>query len=528
MALRAGDTLVAIDCGVTFPDRAQGVDVIHPSFDYLVEHDEDFEALLITHGHEDHIGAIPYLLEAIDRKLPIYGPPYALALITHRLEEMGRLDMADLRPIDAGRSFGVGDIEVEPFRVNHSIPDALGLILRTPAGVVVHTGDFKIEEHPPDGRAFGLPRLRELGDRGVRLLMSDSTNSDVEGRTGEESDVGDALLDHILDAPERVVVALFASNVYRLDAVLEAARKARRKVCLLGRSVQTHSRIAKKLGFTQSAESLFISAEQAQSTPRSQLLVIATGTQGEPPAALSRLARGHHPNLRLEAGDRVVLSSRIIPGSEIGVFDMINALERRGVEVIHRRTDGGIHVSGHAYRGEQQIMLEAVRPASFMPVHGTYYHLERHAGLARSLGVRDVKVFENGAIVGFGEGGLEEQGRVRTGRVHRHRGVAVSDELLRERELMGELGIAIVSIPLGEHDEPPGYPSILLRGYTDGTDIVELRRDAERYVHHALERELRPRDTDDEIEDCGRRALRRFFRARKTRAPLVIATVVEF
>src|SRR5690606_15624488 len=287
------------------------------------------------------------------------------------------------------------------------------------------------------------------------------------------------------------------------------------------------ARVAKQLGFTKSADSLFVSAEQAQRIPRDELLVIATGTQGEPPAALSRLARGQHPNLRLEAGDRVILSSRIIPGSENGVFDMINALERRGVRVIHRRTDGGVHVSGHAYRGEQQTMLEAVRPRSFLPVHGTFYHLSRHAELARSLGVGDVQVFENGTVIGLGERGLASCGRVRTGRIHRQRGIAVADELLRERELMGELGIVIASIPVGGDDDAVGYPTVILRGYTDGSPVDELRDEAERYLHHALSREVRPQDGFAEIEDCGRRALRRFFRTRKPRAPLVIATAVE-
>ncbi len=525
LALECGGTIVVIDCGVTFPDRGQGVDVIHPRFDYLLENRDRVEAVLITHGHEDHIGALPYLLQELP--VPVYGPPYALALIANRLEEAEMLADADLRPIHAERSFGVGCLEVEPYHVNHSIPDALGLILRTPAGVVVHTGDFKIEDRPADGRPFALARLRELGDRGVRLLLSDSTNSDVEGRTGEEVDVAEVLLEHLRDADERVVVALFASNVYRLAALFTAARTLRRKVCLLGRSVQNHARIARRLGHLPEIDSLLVAPESARDVPRDELLVIATGTQGEPPAALARLAKGNHPDLTLEPGDTVLLSSRIIPGSELAVYDMINALERREVRVVHRRVDPELHVSGHAYRGEQRMVLEAVRPRAFMPVHGTYYHLRRHAALAESLGVPDVRVFENGTIVELGEAGLAPAGRTFVGRVHRHRGIAVSDEPLRERALMGELGVAIIAIPLGRHDDAPGFPTVELRGYTDGTDIAYLRASAERYVRRAFANELRVGDGPDEIEDIARRALKRFFRSRLARAPLVVATVVE-
>ncbi len=525
MAVRCGSTLVVIDCGVTFPNRAQGVDVIHARFDYLLEHRDELEAILVTHGHEDHIGALPYLLSEIS--VPVYGPPYALALVEHRLEEAEMLASADLRPIYANRSFGVGCIEVEPYHVNHSIPDALGLILHTPAGVVVHTGDFKIEDRPPDGKPFALDRLRELGDRGVRLLLSDSTNSDVEGRTGQEVDVADALIARIRDARHRAVVALFASNVYRVSALLRAARTLRRKVCLLGRSVQTHARIAKKLGYVDELESLLVPADAVQDVPRDELLVIATGTQGEPPAALTRLAKGSHPDLRLEPGDTVILSSRIIPGSELTVFDMINDLERRGIHVVHRRTAGDVHVSGHAYRGEQRMVLEALRPKSFLPVHGTYYHLSRHAELARSLGVRDVKVFENGTVIELTDHGLEAVGDVTVGRVHRHRGVAVPDEVLRERALTAELGVAFVAVPFGRDRDFPGRPTVEIRGYADGTDLGDLHLEAERYVRRALGREVRNGDGPDEVEDIARRALKRFFRARGPRAPLVVATIVE-
>ena len=389
MVIECDERAVIVDCGVTFPSREPGVDLIHPDFGYIQEHRDRLDAILITHAHEDHIGALPYLLPLVPG-VPVYGPPYALKHIERRLEEHGL--KADLRPTQPGQSFGVGPFEVEPVRVNHSIPDSTALILRTPAGVVVHSGDFKIEREPVDGQSFGLERLKRAGDEGVRLLLSDSTNIDVEGRAGEEQVVVDTFDAIVRDAKQRVCVAIFASNVHRINALFAAAKKHRRKVCLLGRSLDNHATVSKELGILGNVDALLVSPEMARSIPRDELIIVATGTQGEDRAALGRIARGDHRHMRLEAGDLVVLSSRVIPGHEQQVFDLINSLERQGVQVMHRRTRQGIHVSGHACKEEQRELMQAVRPRAFLPVHGTLYHMRLHGVVQARGGPMEVQI----------------------------------------------------------------------------------------------------------------------------------------
>ncbi|MBK6811722.1 MAG: ribonuclease J [Sandaracinaceae bacterium] len=523
MVIECEGRAVVLDCGVTFPSKEPGVDIIHPDFGYIETIRDRLDAVLITHAHEDHIGALPFLLPLIPR-VPVYGPPYALRHIARRLEEHGQ--KADLRPTRAGQSFGVGPFEVEPLRVNHSIPDATGLILRTPAGVVVHSGDFKIERDPVDNLAFDAERLRRAGDAGVRLLLSDSTNVDVEGRAGEEREVVNALDEIVRDAKQRVCVAVFASNVHRLNAVIRAAKKHRRKICLLGRSLDNHAAISRELGFIPPADALFVSAEMARSVPRSELVVVATGTQGEAAAALGRIARGDHRHLTLEAGDQVVLSSRVIPGHEQSVFDLINSLERQGVIVHHRRSHKGVHVSGHACREEQRELLDLVRPRAFLPVHGTRYHLRLHAELAQAAGVQETLVVENGSIAELDAEGFREAGHVRSGRVYRERGRAVDPAVLSDRELMASLGLVLASLPVGDDGELLGPPKVVSRGlYAHGDkagDAMMLR--AARFVDDEIERY--DAVGIEALEDQARRSLKRFFNRELGKKPLVMATAV--
>ncbi|MCA9535726.1 MAG: ribonuclease J [Myxococcales bacterium] len=523
MVIECEGRAVVLDCGVTFPSKEPGVDIIHPDFGYIETIRDRLDAVLITHAHEDHIGALPYLLPLIPG-VPVYGPPYALRHIARRLEEHGH--KADLRPTRAGQSFGVGPFEVEPLRVTHSIPDATGLILRTPAGVVVHSGDFKIEQNPVNGEVFDAARLRAAGDAGVRLLLSDSTNVDVEGRAGEEREVIDALDEVVRDAPQRVCVAVFASNVHRLNAVILAAKKHRRRVCLLGRSLENHAAVSRELGLIPAADALFVSPEMARSIPRNELIVVATGTQGEAAAALGRIARGDHRHLTLETGDQVVLSSRVIPGHEQQVFDLINSLERRGIVVHHRRTRPGIHVSGHACREEQQELMRLVRPRAFLPVHGTRYHLRLHAELATAEGIAETLVVENGSIVECDDDGLREAGHVRSGRVYRDRVRAVDPAVLTDRELMASLGLVMASLPVDEEGELIGPPKVISRGlYPHGDSAGEaLMARAGRFVDDEIDRydPVGP----EALEDQARRSLKRFFGRELGKKPLVMATVV--
>ena len=370
-----------------------------------------------------------------------------MTLVRERLGNRASRFAHLLNVVAPGDRFRAGPFEVEPYRVTHSMPDCTGLILRTAQGVVVHSGDFKIDEAPTDGEHFDRARLARLRDEeGVRLLLSDSTNAVAGGASGGEQLVADRLEELIREAPHRVIVSLFASNVHRIRALAKAAARTGRKLCLLGRSLDMHARLAEETGYLPNFSDLRIPRETARQVARDRLLILATGTQGEEPAALSRLANDRHPELSLEPGDRVIHSARIIPGNERPVYRLINTLERRGVEVLWARIEPGIHVSGHAHRDEQRELIELCRPSSFLPVHGTYLHMKRHAEIARSVGVSDVLTTENGTIVELGPDGLSHAETVPTGRIHRERGNPVAERVIRDRALLAELGVAVITV----------------------------------------------------------------------------------
>jgi ribonuclease J len=527
MAIEAGGRVVVVDCGVMFPDREIGVDVVHPAFDWLLDRRDRIDAIVITHGHEDHIGGLPYLLR--DVRAPVYGPPYALGLVRRRLEEHDLDVEPDLRDTVPRRGFRAGAIEVEPIRVTHSIADATALVIRTEAGTIVHTGDFKIDLDPTDGEHFDEARLDEIGREGVRLLLSDSTNAWVDGTAGSERAAG-AELDRIVRAcSARVVIASFASNVHRLRAAFATAEATGRHVCLLGRSMRTHVEIAVARGYLRDPGAMLVSPDAAQQVPRRKLMVLATGTQAEPAAALARLAAGDHQSLTLEPGDTAILSARTIPGCELAVVEMINALLRRGVEVRFPSTDPGVHVSGHACRNEQRRMIELTMPRAFVPVHGTLLHMTRHAALAAECGVAERLVVENGAVVSVGDGGTTVAGTTPVGRVHVVAGEEIPDEVLRDRALLGELGIATAVVTLDARGRLVGDPEITTRGVLADEDEPELLADARRYVGGELSGLSGPRiDIDvDAFREAARRALARFFGRALGRKPLTAAVVVR-
>lgn len=520
MAFEVDGRILVVDCGVTFPDRAFGLNLAHADLSYLEDRAQDIEALILTHGHEDHIGAVPFLLEAIEG-LPVYGPRYAITLCRHRLEEWEddapRDTFVEVAP---GETLELGPFRVEPIRVTHSIVDATAVAIHTPVGVIVHSGDYKIEEPAPDGDEFDRARFESLGTSGVRLLLADSTNSLREGRTGTEASVRAALTRHIVDAPHRVCVAIFASNIHRLRSLFAIARDAGRRVCLLGRSVRRHVELATETGHLDDVSSLLVHPDDAPDIPRSQLLIIATGTQGEPPAALPRLARQAHPTVRLEAGDHVLLSSRIIPGHELGVFDLINQLERQDIRVVFSRVDPQIHVSGHARRDEQRTLLQLTRPRAFVPLHGTRLHLQSHAQLAREAGVEDIAIIENGDVLELTADDMRVVDRIETGRVIRDgQGDVVTPALLRDRQLLAELGFAAVVVELDRAGRVIGDPSIVTRGFCNEAEERELLPDAQRSVRDAVESAAR-RDIPTDLGEVAGVALKRFFGRRVGRRPL--------
>ncbi len=444
LALEQDGQLMLVDCGVTFDDRGLGIDVVHPEFRALDEWRDRIAGIFVTHGHEDHIGALPYLLARHD--VPVWAPPYALGLIRERLGEHEILAHARLIPTRPRERYAVGPFQVEPIRVTHSIADATALAIETAQGTVIHTGDFKFDETPPDGEHFDEARFAELAARGVALLFSDSTNIDAAGPTGSEQGVGDVLHGIVAEAKGAVVVSLFASNVHRLRLLGEIAQRTKRKLLLLGRSVKRHAGVARDTSYLDWPSDLVWPADRAGELPRERILGLATGSQAESRGALARLARGDYPGLDVGPGDTVVLSARTIPGHEPAVYSLMGALLRRGVHLRSWATDRGVHVSGHAHRIEQRRMLELVRPRAFVPVHGTRHHLERHAALARELGVGSVAVLENGDVATLAEGAITKTDRVESGRCYAAFGRELPKSVIKERLALAAEGACAVSV----------------------------------------------------------------------------------
>ncbi|HEX6765698.1 MAG TPA: ribonuclease J [Polyangiaceae bacterium] len=464
LAVEQRDGLVIIDCGVGFPDNDLGIDVILPDFGWILERASRVHGVFLTHGHEDHIGALPYLLRHL--RTPVWGPPHALGLVRRRLAEHDfSASELDLREAVAGKTYGVGPFSIEPVRVAHSIVEASALCLATAAGTVVHTGDFNLDPDPPDGEPTDEARLASLGDAGVALLLSDSTNVDLAERPGSERGVAEAVERLAENATGRVFVALFASNVQRLITFGAMAERLERKLCLLGRSLEAHAGVAREIGRVAWRSDLVVSPEQAEKMPRERVLVLAGGTQAEHGSAMRRLSLGAHPALRVEAGDTVIFSSRAIPGNERAVFGMMNDLLRLGARVHSRATDPAVHTSGHPGRTELERMLALVRPRCFVPVHGTLHHLLRHAELARRLGVSDAVVVEDGTPVVCDGRKLAKEPAVRHGKVMVAKGgEALSDDALRGRAELGRSGIVVVALGFDAGKREPTSVSVVAKG----------------------------------------------------------------
>ncbi len=478
LAVEQRDGIIVVDCGVTFPEHELGVDVVHPDFRWLLERAARVHGVFLTHGHEDHVGALPFLLREL--RVPVFGPPHALGVARRRLEEHDLPPKElDLRPVHAGETHAVGPFSVEPVRVAHSIVEASALSLGTAAGRVVHTGDFNFDPDPTDGEPTDSERLERLGDEGVALLLSDSTNVDVPEKRGSELGVALAVEELASRATGRVVVAMFASNVQRLMSFGPLAERLGRKLCVLGRSLDMQVAVATEIGRLRWPSHLRISPEQARDLDPAQLFVLAGGTQAERGSALRRLASGEHPAFCLVPGDTVILSSRIIPGNEREVFAMQNDLLRLGVSLHTRVTDPDVHASGHASRSEQRRMLELVRPRAFVPVHGTLHHLLAHAALAREAGVGSVAVVENGTPLVFDGHGLRREPEVPHGAISVALGGApAGPATLKERAELARSGVVVVALwPEGDL-----APEVRARGVPglDEAGLFALAREAAR------------------------------------------------
>ena len=408
------------------------------------------------------------------------------------------------------------------------MPECTGLVIRTPHGIVVHTGDFKIDDDPPEGERFDHGFIARVADEGVALMLSDSTNAVTPGHSTGEREVGDALEDEVRSSNHRVAIGMFASNVYRMRMLFDIARRTGRNVVCMGRSIETHVRIATELGHLKDTGDILVPRERARAVPRERLMILATGSQGEPAAALPRLASGSHPDLSLEPGDRVILSSRVIPGNERPILELIDALERKGIPVLTRAIDRRIHASGHAHRDEQKRVIETVRPRAFLPVHGTFIHLREHAGIARECGVPDVFMIENGGVLELGPDGASVGAPVWSGRVHIDRGgEPLSGRVIQDRKLLAELGVIFVSLVVDFAGRLVADPDIVTRGVIAEDEDGDLLEDARDYVRDAIDgiRVSTMHVDDDTLRDTTRRAARRFFQKELGRKPLTYATV---
>lgn len=530
MVIETGDHAFLVDCGIMFPQAEMlGVDVVLPDFTYLKELGSKLKGVVLTHGHEDHIGALPHLLK--EMPLPVWGSRFTLGLLGPKLEEFSV--RADLREFNAGNTAEVSEaFQVEGVRVTHSIPDALGLAIHTPQGLLVHTGDFKIDHTPIDDQPIDLLRFGKLGGDGVLALLSDSTNSERPGITLSERQVGRALEGIFARARARIVIATFASNIHRIQQVLDASQRFGRKVVLLGRSMQNNVRIAADLGILDVPFNILVEPEQARKLKHHELTVLSTGAQGEPRSALTRMAMGD-PNapIPLEDGDLVVLSSRYIPGNEVAIGNMVNHLAMRGAEVLYEGT-ADIHVSGHACKEEQKMMLRLVNPRHFIPIHGEYRHLLSHVKTAHSVGVPDSRchLILDGDVLAFDGDTAHVLGQVPSGRtyVDRRGGPDVPELTLRERALIAETGLVTAVVVI---DKSTGAvvrgPEITARGVSvpDEEALQASIRQEVRSALDALIPQLR-RDTAT-VQEEVRRAVRRAYKRATERRPVVLPLVIE-
>ena len=529
MVLEYGDDIVVVDAGVLFLDEDMpGVDFAVPDITYLVENRDRVRAILVTHGHEDHIGALPYVLAELD--VPVYASRLTHGLITVKLREHGLLREARLNVVEPHSSFRIGVFRVEFFRVCHSIPDAMGIAITTPLGLVIHTGDFKIDHTPVDGLAADFSALAELTVGGTLAMLSDSTYAEVEGYTASEQVVGEALDRVIGDAKGRVMVATFASLISRVQQVINAAQKHGRKVTVVGRSMKNNVTMALNMGYLADPSEAIVSLNQARELPDDQVVIIATGSQGEPTSALVRIANGEHQDIEIVPGDTVVLSASPIPGNETVISRTIDNLYRQGAEVLYSRI-ALVHVHGHASREELKMMLSLVKPRYFVPVHGEYRHLAAHASLARTMGVDESNAFvlEDGDVLELNEEGGRVTGRERTGRVlvAGRKIWAADTEVFSERRNLGREGMVTVVITV---DSQTGKvlkpPSVVSRGFGELDEFQELSEKTSNVAQTALERRgkhnLNLEQAEAEISDSVSDMLYREVRRRPT-----VVTVIE-
>lgn len=527
---RYADDMFIVDCGLMFPEEDMpGVDFVVPDFSYVLEHKDKIRGVILTHGHEDHTGALPFLLDGL--KAPVYGTPLTLALVRDKLDEYKITDVS-LVPVKPRGTIQLGVFKVEFIRVTHSIVDGVALGIQTPIGNVIHTGDFKLDPTPVDGELMDFHKFAEYGENGVVLMLSDSTNAEKGGFTFSEKEVRRAFEDIFYKKKGRIIIATFASNIHRIQQVIDVARQFGRRVMMCGRSMVTNSQIALELGYLKIPPETWVKLDKLKDMDDSEVVIITTGSQGEPMSVLARIAVGEHKEIKIKDGDTVILSAKMIPGNERSIGKIINHLMRKGADVIYEKVSE-IHVSGHASKEELKLMMNMVRPRYFMPIHGEYRHLKYHMRLAEKSGIPSENIFilENGAVLEITEEGASVKGRVSSGRIliDGKGSPAVEDVVLRDRKQLGEDGIVIVLLGMEAATKKILFgPEIISRGFIledASQDLLIEVRDLTANTISELEESLK--SDVSHVSAKLRSTLKKYLRNRMDRRPMIMPLIVE-
>ncbi len=526
-----GQDIVVVDCGLGFPDEElYGVDVVIPDIAYLKQNKDRIRGIVITHGHEDHIGALPYVMRELD--VPIYATPLTAGIIELKLEEHDLLYNTQIFTKRAGDKFRLGCFEIEFIHVNHSIADSVALAIRTPVGVVIHTGDFKIDVTPVQGEMIDLARLGQLGKQGVLALLSDSTNVERPGHTESERKVADKFDELFKGCDKRIIVTTFASNVQRIQQIVNVAAKYKRKVAVTGRSMENMIRVAMELGYMDIPEGVLMDLTQIKGQPKNRTVIISTGSQGESMSALYRMAFSEHKQINIDANDRIIISASAIPGNETTISRVIDELFHKGAEVIYdRHTD--LHVSGHASQEEQKLMLALTKPRFFIPVHGEYRMLCKHAEIARTMGIspNHTVIAENGSVIELSRKTAKIADHVQAGRVFvdGSRVGDVGSVVLRDRKHLAEDGMIVVTIALSSLDNSlVGGPDVLTRGFIYEKDSEDLIEEVKRVVHESLASCRHQKITDaNGIKNKIRTNLTGYLYKTTKRSPMILPMIIS-
>lgn len=529
-AFEYGENIIVVDCGLAFPeDEMLGIDLVIPDVTYLEKNIEKVHGFVVTHGHEDHIGAFPYVLRRVN--VPVYGTELTLALIENKLSEHEMNEKVDLKTVKAGQTIQLGPFKIEFIRSTHSIADSVALAIDTPVGMIFHTGDFKIDQTPIEGEPIDLSRIAELGRKGVLLLMSDSTNVERPGYTMSERTVGETFDSVFRSAKGRIIVASFASNIHRIQQIINSAVKYGRKVALVGRSMLNVVRTATKLGYLMFPEDTLIDIDRIKNLNPEQIVIITTGSQGEPMSALARIAASTHKKVEIMEGDLVIISASPIPGNEKFVYRVINDLFKKGADVIYDSL-ADVHVSGHAKQEELKLMHRLIKPKFFMPVHGEYRMLKKHANLAMSLGMKEENIFlmQNGKVLELTAKSAKVNGVVQSGSILVDGlGVGdVGDVVLRDRKILSEDGLIIVVAPLDSKGMLAANLEIMSRGFVYVKESEELMEEVKGIATEALVKCVNKKGGNwSAIKNAIRDELSSFLYKKTMRRPMIIPIIVD-